>query len=170
VKADYGGRPQTQLVVCAQHAFVIDPHVELFAEGRACSEGAAAIVYHNVGAIGTETSAERTQLQGPIVADVRAQEDLDVAFLKREGHVDARSVGAWAVARRVAAVVDVITGRAKPPQPGCLALAAAGTGDDDDRAVHALCAVQRAHREGKLLNAPAEQSCYQSSRLTALPS
>ena len=127
MKADNGGRPQRQLVVCAEHSFVVDPHVELLAKGRACSEGAAAVVYHGVGAIGTEALAGRTQPQRPVVVDVRAQEDLDVALLKREGNVDARSVGAWPVVRRVAAAVDAITGRAQGPQPGRLALTAVGT-------------------------------------------
>jgi hypothetical protein len=70
--------------------------------------------------------------------------------------VDARPVGAWPVARRVTAGVDVITGRAQGPQPSRLALTAVGTGDDGDRAVHAQCADQRAHRQGELLDAPAE--------------
>jgi hypothetical protein len=83
VKADNGGRPQGQLVVSVQHSFVVNPHVELFAEGRAGSGGAAAVVHHDVGAIGTEAFAGRTQPQGPVVVDVRAQ-DLDVAILERE--------------------------------------------------------------------------------------
>lgn len=100
----------------------------------------------------------RVQPQRVVSVDSRAQIDLQVSALQRQGDVHARPVGGRQLVRAVGPRKHRVAGGAQPPDPSGAGLCARAVVDDGDRAVHPVRHVQGTHRKRQLPDALGEET------------